>query len=344
MEGLRRHGVDARGIDFSRYAIATAPESVRSYVAIGDVTAIEFPANCFDLVICNETLEHLPPERVGVALAELYRVTADKLWVTAPSMGQNDFGPPDGWPQGKIRETSLPRYLDNPHHPDPALPADLMLDKDGFPIHGHLTMASYRWWTEQFTGCGFVRRGDIEKQMTRNEPLLRDGLWNGYVLEKPRPGADSEQAGADRQAAAQHLLTHPFTGDTASLTAAPRLSEDDLWRADQMISAPTSITGIALPPGWYEVGFAIRVTLPDAAIDERTLVAIVDIRSSSRQKIHAIRVLRLLDFAPQTSRILILRFGSSGESDFEFCVQPAGACTVRVAPRLVNPVALPLAR
>ena len=41
---------------------------------------------------------NLTPGRTIRAITELYRVTSDKLWVTTPSMGVNDFGPPDGWP------------------------------------------------------------------------------------------------------------------------------------------------------------------------------------------------------------------------------------------------------
>ena len=334
MEGLRQCGVDARGIDFSRYAIAAAPENIRAYVAVGDATAIQFPANHFDLIICNETLEHLPPERVRVAIDELYRVTADKLWVTTPSMGQNDFGPPDGWPQGKIREDALPRYLSDPHHPDPALSTDLMLDKDGYPIHGHLTIATYRWWTEQFTTCGFVRRGDIEAKMNRDEPLLRDGLWDGYVLEKPRLGADSAQEVADRQSAAERVAGRPFVGSAESLVAAPCHLEGNLWLGAQIPPETVSISGSSLPPGRYEVSVALSVMPTAASTSEHALVAVIDVRSTSGQKIHALRALRLRDFAQQCDQKINLSFGSSGESDFAFRVQSTGICSVYIEPYL----------
>jgi len=300
---------------------------------------IQFPADHFDLVICNETLEHLPPERVSVAISELYRITADKLWVTTPSMGQNDFGPPDGWPQSKIREDALPRYLSNPHHPDPAPPTDLMLDKDGYPIHGHLTIASYRWWTERFTACGFVRCGDIETKMNREEPLLKDGLWNGYVLEKPRLGVDGAQEVADRQAVAERVAGQQFVGNTELSVAGPKHPEGNLWSAAQMSPSTFCISGLSLPPGQYEAGFVISVTPTDATTNEHALVAVIDIRSSSGQKIHALRTLRLRDFAQQCDQRITLRFGSSGESDFEFRVQPTGACSVCIEPQLAFAVA-----
>jgi ubiquinone/menaquinone biosynthesis C-methylase UbiE len=346
VDKLRQKGIDAWGIDFSRYAIEAAPESVKDYVAVGDVLDIQFPDDAFDLVACIETLEHLTPDRTARAIAELYRVTSDKLWVTTPSMGVNDFGPPDGWPQGKVREDVMPQYAANRDFPDPAPVENLMLDKDGYPIHGHLTVASFRWWTEMLTQHGFVRRGDVEMQINRDQELVRTGQWSSYVFEKPHIVADAE-AWMEQLSAVTQLADCPFGSDIGEVTACP-------WKPKERVqmAAAGSPTGLLLhgpraplPPGWYEVEFHLGVQGIEAVANEWAEVAVIDVRSSDRQKIHALRTVRRRDFAVAGPQTFTLAFASSGEPDFEFRVWFSGSCGLLVASKpVVRPLQLPPAR
>lgn len=342
VDKLRQKGVDAWGIDFSRYAVEAAPDRVREYVAVGDVLDIHFPDDSFDLVACIETLEHLTPDRTIRAIAELYRVTSDKLWVTTPSMGTNDFGPPDGWPQGKIREGALPQYAANRDFPDPAPIEDLMLDKDGYPIHGHLTVASFRWWTEMFTRCGFVRRGDVETQINCNEELVRTGQWSSYVFEKPHIVGDP-QAWAEQQTAVAQLADCPLGSDIGEVTPCPWKPGDRVRMAAADSPAGLLLHGpcTPLPPGWYEVEFHLGVQGMEGGANEWTDVAVLDVRSSDRQKIHALRTVRRRDFASADQRTFTLAFASGGEPDFEFRVWFSGPCDLLVASK---PVVRPLRR
>jgi hypothetical protein len=50
----------------------------------GDICGLDFPDNAFDLVLCAEVLEHIPPDRLGRACAELARVTRRRLLVGVP--------------------------------------------------------------------------------------------------------------------------------------------------------------------------------------------------------------------------------------------------------------------
>ena len=50
----------------------------------GDVTALEFPDDEFDLVVCTEVLEHIAPERLADACSELVRVTRGHLMIGVP--------------------------------------------------------------------------------------------------------------------------------------------------------------------------------------------------------------------------------------------------------------------
>lgn len=337
VEKLRQRGLDAWGIDFSRYAIDHASPRVRPYVAVGDVTAIRHAANAFDLVACNETLEHLTVERVPQAVAELHRVTSDKVWITTPSMGVNDFGPPDGWPQGKIAEASLGRYVANRDCPDPALPEDLMLDKNGYPIHGHLVMASYRWWTEMFTRQGFVRCGDIEARMNRAEAILAQGQWNSYVFEKPKAAAATPEHLAAQQAAVARLLTQPAARKVGTVADAAWSGSARVYRGEAGGPAGDLLhigSGL-LPAGRYRVEFEIAAESCERLDNPWAELAVLDVRSTRGMRIHALHTLRARDFPAAGPQRFALTFASGGEGDFELRVLVSGAGTMAVGARVV---------
>lgn len=71
------------GVDQDKDAIRFAKEKdPASTYSLGDVTSLQFENNKFDLVICNEVLEHLPqPEK---AIQELLRVTKTYLIISVP--------------------------------------------------------------------------------------------------------------------------------------------------------------------------------------------------------------------------------------------------------------------
>lgn len=98
---LRAHGnsaldVGARDGHFSRllaerFASVTALDleapklnEPRISCVSGDVTALAFPDNRFDLVVCTEVLEHIPTDRLADACSELARVTRGYLMVGVP--------------------------------------------------------------------------------------------------------------------------------------------------------------------------------------------------------------------------------------------------------------------
>ena len=166
VEALRELDIDAEGIDTSRWAIAHAPRSVAPFVRRADLAKrLPFPSGSFDVVTALETLEHVPPQRVPHALAELRRVCRGWVVATIPSFGPNRGGPP-GWLEGKVRDERLADlYALGSDFDGPVAEADLARDAKGNLLEGHVTIASYRWWTSQFEAAGFVRCPAIERRL-----------------------------------------------------------------------------------------------------------------------------------------------------------------------------------
>lgn len=187
VEALRELGIDAEGTDISQWAVDRAAPGARGHVFWGNLLhRLPVADGQYDLVTALETLEHLPPDIVPAALAELRRVTSGYLVATIPSFGPNEHGP-GGWFDVKVRPERLDHYRSLGLEYDGPVPFDdLYRDARGEPIEGHLTIASFRWWTRQFEAAGFVRCGRTERLV--HPHLARFGLtkyWNLYVLRTP---------------------------------------------------------------------------------------------------------------------------------------------------------------
>ena len=97
------------------------------------------------------------------------------------------------------RENNLDHYRSlGDDYEGPVAYDDLYRDADGAPVEGHLTIASFGWWTRQFEDAGFVRDGAIERRI--HPHLARLGLtkyWNLYVFRVPgAPVVSGEQRSA----------------------------------------------------------------------------------------------------------------------------------------------------
>jgi len=195
VEALRELGIDAKGVDVSQFAVERAAQGARGHVSHGDLSRrLPFRSGRFEVVTALETLEHLPPDVVPHAVAELHRVTSGYVIATIPSFGPNENGP-GGWFPVKVRDDVLDDYIAlGPGYDGPVPYEDLYRDAAGQPIEGHLTIASFAWWTRQFETAGFVRCGAVERAM--HPHLARFGLtkyWNLYVFrrgEAAEPGAE----------------------------------------------------------------------------------------------------------------------------------------------------------
>lgn len=188
VEVLRELGVEAEGCDISAYAVAHPTGGARGHLHVADPAAgLPWPDGTFDVVTCLEILEHLRPEGVPRVLGELRRVCRGVVYATIPSIGANNEAGPDGHFEGKVRPERLAHYHQLGRAYDGPVPYDdLARDADGEPVEGHLTIASFGWWTRAFAAAGFERRPDAECRIYADiEPAGLAPFWNLYVFAVP---------------------------------------------------------------------------------------------------------------------------------------------------------------
>lgn len=99
VEVMRARGLDATGIDLSSYAIANATPDVQPFLREGSV-ATELDGS-YDLIVCIEVLEHMPPAEAVRAIANFCRHTDDVLFSSSPldfaEATHVNVRPPEDW-------------------------------------------------------------------------------------------------------------------------------------------------------------------------------------------------------------------------------------------------------
>lgn len=178
VRALRQAGLEAWGFDLSAYAVEAAPEDVRPWLKVGNCQSMGFEDASFDLMLVMETLEHIPPTDLDITLDEVDRVSSRWVMATIPSDGLTHFGPEHAAGDGGSPPAFFDRIVDlRPFR-------TLERDRYGYPLHGHISIASQDNWTEMFARHGFARRGRPERQVAAGVDSVRRGIWIPYVFEK----------------------------------------------------------------------------------------------------------------------------------------------------------------
>ena len=99
VESLRAREVEAYGIDIAEHAIRLVHPSIQAYCRVGSVTE-SFPQS-YNLIVCIEVLEHVPPREAEHAIANLCRHADDILFSSSPidfkEATHFNVQPPDYW-------------------------------------------------------------------------------------------------------------------------------------------------------------------------------------------------------------------------------------------------------
>jgi SAM-dependent methyltransferase len=156
VKAMRGRGLEADGIDFSRWCVENAHPAAREWVRWGDVADPSTLGTGYDLVLALDILEHLPPDLVPRALANLAGtlVPGGRLFTVLPAYGPNAYGP-EIYPL-HLEEWRRDAALGIPFR-------NIPLDDKGRPHLGHLTHAAIPWWEAAFRKAGFVRLGEVER-------------------------------------------------------------------------------------------------------------------------------------------------------------------------------------
>jgi len=309
----RKLGINAYGSDFSTYAISTADADIRPFLFVSDCSALPLKRDFFDLVTCYETLEHLEGDSCRMAMDELTRITKDFLWISTPCLGYNDLYFPPGWPQGKIKKEFVHLYEKEVDFPDPALLEHLALDRNGFPIEGHVTIASFRWWTENFINRGFIRRGDKEKKLAEAVYEIRTGGLNTMVFEKLKPSINTNNQQAER-------IIKIKNDDAQDNTVI-------IWTSGEPGEARSKT--LKFDPGSYEAEFNIGFDPIKKDIPDWVRIITCDIRSKDGEKILGLKTIHIEDFKGENQKTFTTRFGCNEPTHIEFKFHsPASSGTI----------------
>lgn len=176
---MRDRGIESFGLDFSPALVRQAPAEVQQYLTVATVEDW-IDSGAFqqaDLITYMEVFEHLPLTVCESILQTLRDNFAGRLFITIPS-----YGIDARWKLGIVTNQDAHIWQE-----DMAanIPFRQIVLHNGLPHHGHISLCSYRWWTEFFLCNGWVRPLDLERDAVErfSEPL-RKYRWNPYILER----------------------------------------------------------------------------------------------------------------------------------------------------------------
>ncbi|MBW3589236.1 MAG: methyltransferase domain-containing protein [Actinobacteria bacterium] len=78
VKALRERDIQAFGIDISEYAMSQVDAEIREYCQLGSIT--DSLPQAYDLIVCIEVVEHLPPKEALSAVTNICRHTEDVIF------------------------------------------------------------------------------------------------------------------------------------------------------------------------------------------------------------------------------------------------------------------------
>ena len=149
VSAFRREGVEAYGVDISEWAIAHTSETVRGRLRVVDCErdVLPFPDDSFDLVTCNDGMEHLhTPEHI---ILEIKRVLKP----------------------GGVMFAAIPTP-----------PFESKLWQIVSKNKTHVSLHSKSTWIKIFEKQGFEYTGDFRDLIRKGVPLRERPFWLGRLL------------------------------------------------------------------------------------------------------------------------------------------------------------------
>jgi SAM-dependent methyltransferase len=174
---LRQVGIAAKGIEFSDGIYKRIDPNTKEHVRLlGPATFYgESQFQQIKLLVALEVFEHLPLNLLKKNLAKISEELDGHVFLTIPSSGVDPWTGRTGFVETSpnrledMRKNALFSYL-------------AMLD--GKPGGGHITLASFRWWTDFFLISGFTRVYEFEPSLKNYDNIFAAYRWCPYVLNR----------------------------------------------------------------------------------------------------------------------------------------------------------------
>jgi cyclopropane fatty-acyl-phospholipid synthase-like methyltransferase len=157
---LREMGSQAEGVEISHMAHALAYPEIKKQIHFGDVLNLRLRHD-YKIIVGMDVFEHLNPNKMQRYLQRCYDLLQDGgfLLTNIPAFGNDPVF-------GEV----FPLYLSswNPRGgslEEAGLFSQLHVNEAGWPLNGHLTWATARWWQRNFERVGFEREPQIERAL-----------------------------------------------------------------------------------------------------------------------------------------------------------------------------------
>lgn len=155
----RKAGLDARGCDFSPYAVEHAFRTARGHLDLADVRDLPYEDNSYDLVLCLDLMEHLYEEDLPRAISELRRVSSKYIFYNIGTTMQEDEG------EFVLKRGQLP-------------PKEMLATS----IAGHCNVRTESYWRKALSSDKWRLRDDLVEEFRRvvPEPVLLN--WRTILI------------------------------------------------------------------------------------------------------------------------------------------------------------------
>ncbi|MEQ9359179.1 methyltransferase domain-containing protein [Coleofasciculus chthonoplastes] len=180
VQAMRDKQVESCGLEYSESLVEQANSSIRQYIKNISIEEMILDwENHFkqkDVISLTEVCEHLPISILEKVFSLFSQNHKGAIFATIPSYGLDST-----FKHGIKVNPDTPSWLRDMQE---NIPFKNIVLENALPHHGHITLASYRWWTEFFLYYGWSRNRDLEFSCNRNfKHTLITYNWNPYILE-----------------------------------------------------------------------------------------------------------------------------------------------------------------
>src|SRR5215469_5546479 len=153
---LADRGLDVCGIDISHLAFVLAYDNVRDKMLFGNLLDLKIDSS-YDAFVAMDVLEHLNPFYVNLCIEKIRNLVNANGFVllNSPMFGNDDIF-------GTVFDVYFPEWQEAG---DDSFWRHIHCDARGWPVHGHLTLASPKWWEKVFAQHGLIRDRATETEI-----------------------------------------------------------------------------------------------------------------------------------------------------------------------------------